>query len=225
MSSSHVAVYVDLTETFHASSNDLSGTIPEDFYAMTGLVTLRLSENGLTGTISPSLYQLSHLGKRGILDKKYQKEKNIVLQICLFHSTATLHLVGNQLSGTIPDSFESMVLLAELNLGYNKFSGTIPQSLGTRNRMLERLSVEGNDLTGFMPDSVCDLTEGGGLIYVAAECYRAAIGKRTVVDLANIESSAVGKTGMAGEMGQLIEENEDLLGEEGIVCNCCTECF
>lgn len=148
-------------------------------------------------------------------------KRKFVLQICLFHSTETLHLVGNELSGTIPDSFESMALLGQLHLGYNKFSGTIPQSLGNRNRM-ERLSVEGNDLTGFMPDSVCDLTEAGRLVHVAADCYHAAIGMRTVIDLANIESS---QTGMAGEMGQLIEENEDLLGEEGIVCNCCTECF
>jgi hypothetical protein len=85
MSSSHVVGCVDLTETFHASSNKLSGTIPEEFYAMTSLVTLRLSDNGLTGTISPNLYQLSHLGKRGNLDKNYQKE------VCLTDLSLSFH--------------------------------------------------------------------------------------------------------------------------------------
>lgn len=130
-------------------------------------------------------------------------------------------MVGNEISGTIPDSFADIAQLEELHLGYNSFVGSIPESLG-KNNLLERLSVEGNGLTGYMPDSVCDLAEAGILIHVAADCYEVGVATNTVLDLSDMESV---QTGMAGEMGQLTEEEEILIEQDGIVCGCCTLCF
>lgn len=54
--------YSFLLETFHASNNELTGSIPDEVYGMTSLTTLRLSENGLTGSLSTKVGQLVNLG-------------------------------------------------------------------------------------------------------------------------------------------------------------------
>eukprot|EP00980_Cylindrotheca_fusiformis_P025008 scaffold12894_cov120-Cylindrotheca_fusiformis.AAC.3 len=111
--------------------------------------------------------------------------------------------------------------LRELHLADNNLSGSIPLSL-SNDIDLESLSVEENALTGSIPDSVCDLTEVGKLVVVAADCYEVVPVSNTVLDLSDMKSL---ETGMAGELGQLTEENEKLVEFEGIVCACCTICF
>ena len=102
-----------------------------------------------------------------------------------------LHLTDNHLTGEIPDVFSELDLLIECKLGQNDLTRGIPVSLG-ESLALSELALEGNTLTGHVPEEICALTEIGSLEALTADCYA---------------------------------EGEDGVVLEGVICECCTECF
>ena len=67
-----------------------------------------------------------------------------------------LNLENNNLTGTIPDIFDSLTGLQDVVLGGNQFNGTIPQSFGAMESLLS-LSLGFNHLTGPLTDLSNDM--------------------------------------------------------------------
>ncbi|CAL4992527.1 unnamed protein product [Urochloa decumbens] len=82
------------------SLNNLSGDIPEEIFALQGLVSLNLSRNHLGG--------------------------NVRSRIGMMQSLESLDLSRNKLSGEIPASLSNLTFLSYLDLSYNNFIGRIP---------------------------------------------------------------------------------------------------
>jgi len=113
----------------------------------------------------------------------------------------SLHLTGNRFNGEIPDMFSELDLLTECRLGQNEFNGGIPVSLGESLALVE-LALEGNTLTGDVPDEICALMEVGSLEALTSDCYTKVNNSKGDFDPSHIEGAP-----------------------DGVICECCTECF
>ena len=144
----------------HLNNNRLSGTIPDILYEMTELETLNLAKNKLSGVISfRDIMKLSHL--------------------------QFLSLASNKFSGSIleeeeeeeeeEEDLESFDSLKELYLNQNEFTGTISSSSSSHMKKLKALSIEGNFITGIMPNTICNLRKEN-LILLSADCSNDAHG-------------------------------------------------
>lgn len=104
--------------------NHLSGTIPEEIYALSSLRKLELSDNNLSGILPDSIGYLEYLD--------------------------ILNLSHNNLTGTIGNIVKSAENLTILDLSKNKFTGSIPKSIG-RVKNLEILDLSDNNLIDKIP--------------------------------------------------------------------------
>ncbi|KAI7724821.1 hypothetical protein M8C21_021019, partial [Ambrosia artemisiifolia] len=109
---------------------NLSGVLPEEFINLTYLTEIDLSRNYINGTI-PSIF--SRL------------------------SVSILSLLGNRLSGSIPEEIGGISTLEELVLEDNLLGGPLPQNLGRLSR-LRRFLASANNFTGTIPESYGRLT-------------------------------------------------------------------
>lgn len=110
--------------------NSLTGTLP--VIPSNSLSFFDCRNNSLGGTIPDSIFQFSA-------------------------SLRFLYLQNNTFTGTIPPSFASAPLLRDLWLSNNQLSGTIPEVPATNLTFLDEFLVDGNNLSGSMPASVCAL--------------------------------------------------------------------
>ncbi|KAK4255925.1 hypothetical protein QN277_008852 [Acacia crassicarpa] len=108
---------------------NLSGILPSEFEYLTHLETLDLSRNCLYGSI-PGIF-----AKLPLIE---------------------LNLMGNQISGPIPNEIGEITTLEYLELGDNLLEGTLPSSLG-KLEQLETLSLSGNNFSGTIPKSFANL--------------------------------------------------------------------
>uniref|UniRef100_A0A383VNV4 LysM domain-containing protein n=1 Tax=Tetradesmus obliquus TaxID=3088 RepID=A0A383VNV4_TETOB len=104
----------------------IKGTLPDDWGALTQLLSVYIVNCGLTGTIPASWAGMRQLRR--------------------------LNLTGNRLEGSLPASFRSLALLNVLSLGFNKLGGKLPASWSQLAR-LQQLDVSANLLTGPLPVS------------------------------------------------------------------------
>ncbi|GLT31282.1 hypothetical protein SLA2020_060290 [Shorea laevis] len=110
-----------LESSIDLSSNNLTGSIPEELIFLKDLHNLNLSWNHLSGTIPEKIGQMENL--------------------------ESLDFSQNGLSGTIPKSMSSLTKLSHLNLSYNNLSGPIPT--GYQLQTLEDPTIYiGNQLCG-----------------------------------------------------------------------------
>lgn len=115
--------------------------------------------------------------------------------------------------------FSELDMLIECKLGQNEFTGGVPATLG-ESLALADLALEGNTLTGEVPEQICALAKIGSLAALTADCYTELESSRGVLDLATIEGNQVIEGGHLGT-----NEEEDIAELDGVICECCTECF
>lgn len=113
--------------SINLSSNNLTGTIPDEIGNLEALWTLNVPYNQLTGEIPASIGKLTNLW--------------------------SLHLYRNQLTGSIPPELGNMKQLAYCYLDDNQLTGTVPETLGNLTE-LEYMNFGGNMLSGDLPQAV-----------------------------------------------------------------------
>lgn len=130
--------------------NDITGPIPYSIGDLPALKHLDLSDNYLTGAIPDEFFYLTNLEVLYLTDNDLDEQPFPDLSDSTF--MRELGLGDCQLSGKIPDWVgESMTELSVLDLRDNALSGTIPDNLSYLEN-LEYLLLNYNKLTGDVPD-------------------------------------------------------------------------
>jgi Leucine-rich repeat (LRR) protein len=128
------------------NDNALTGTLPEDLYALPALTTLVLATNCFSGTLSASLCNSSV--SSAILDGLSSAP---ACRRRLFRSTSSFsYALRRSVSGTIPACLFAMPDLNTLHLAGNEFTGTLPGAHNVSNALVD-LSISHNILTGTIP--------------------------------------------------------------------------
>ncbi|CAK9230262.1 unnamed protein product [Sphagnum troendelagicum] len=115
-----------LLQQVDISHNMLSGALPTDLGLAGNLTLLNLSFNNLSGPLPPEWAANTR-----------------------WNYLNDLNLASNQLEGSIPSTFVSLVALTTLDLSQNSLSGSIPPSFSALN--LTSFNVSYNNLSGPVP--------------------------------------------------------------------------
>ncbi|KAJ1266403.1 hypothetical protein BS78_08G148400, partial [Paspalum vaginatum] len=116
------------------------------------VTSLDLSSQDLVGQISPSLGNLTFLEHIILVQNRFNGE--IPSSLGQLYHLKSLHLSENMLQGTIP-SFRNCSILKGLWLDRNNLVGQFPAELPHR---LQRLQISYNNITGFIPPSLANIT-------------------------------------------------------------------
>ncbi|KAJ6813186.1 putative LRR receptor-like serine/threonine-protein kinase isoform X1 [Iris pallida] len=168
------------------SYNPLSGGIPPSLGKLPVLKVLALGGNNLEGSIPPSLWNLSSLEYLGLGFNQLKGSLPQDLGQTLPHLKYLL-TYSNKMDGSIPLSLSNASQLSDIDLSYNNFSGRIPPNLGSLRNLrimilgynqleardpldwsfitslsncttLEMLQIDKNDLGGFLPKSIANIS-------------------------------------------------------------------
>ena len=143
----------------HAGNNVIT-TIPESISNLDYLGAVNFSNTQIT-SMPTSISELNEL--RAITWNDGQLEGSIPPELGNMNNLISLQLQNNQLTGSIPEE------LGYLNLMYlwlkkNQLTGEVPLSIWTMDAFYEsgepfprRISLRENELTGIIPEDVCDL--------------------------------------------------------------------
>ncbi|XP_044506660.1 probable leucine-rich repeat receptor-like serine/threonine-protein kinase At3g14840 isoform X3 [Mangifera indica] len=118
------------------------------------VVSIMLKSQNLPGTLPPELATLRFLRKidlaRNYLSGPIPSEWSS-LQLVF------ISLLGNRLTGRIPEALANVTTLKDLILEFNQFSGVLPPQLGFL-PSIERLLLTSNNFTGELPKTFANLT-------------------------------------------------------------------
>ena len=159
----------------------LSGRIPPEMGALTGLRVLSFRINRLTGGIPVELTSLAEL--------------------------RTLDLHGNRLSGDIPPEIAQLSKLEYLELHANNFDGVIPWELGELTS-LTRLELGSNELSGAIPRQI-GYMESLTVLILSQNSLTGEIPPE-LEDLRNLESLALGFNELTGNIPPQLGNLRDL---------------
>jgi|GEM_PF-4059947 len=142
---------------------ELTGSVPAELGALTGLEVMSLSGNRLRGTIPAELGGLSNLTRLSLDNNLLTGD--IPVELGDLSELESLALNDNMLSGAIPAELANLAKLKSLLLANNRLSGEIPVELADLDS-LEELKLAGNSLSGCIPPAledvaVNDLSETG----------------------------------------------------------------
>lgn len=114
---------------FDVEHNQFTGEIPTSLYEVTSLETLKLSRNKFTGSLPPEIGMLAYLQE--------------------------LELTFNEFDGKLPDELGNLLDIKVFRLDENQFTGTIVANFGGEMESLKVFQVQGNEITGEVPSSLC----------------------------------------------------------------------
>ncbi|KAJ3015540.1 UNVERIFIED_CONTAM: hypothetical protein HDU68_012687 [Siphonaria sp. JEL0065] len=173
--------------------NKFNGEIPSEIFNIATLQTLNLSENNLQGSIpGTGIPQLVHL-----------------VQFFVDH---------NELSGEIPDALWDLAVhhaLHVVNLSFNKFSGKLSENIagvvavGEPVSRLAVLNLSNNQLSGQIPDAICELPNLESL-FLAGNQFVGELPEgfgALILDRVELKS---GNTGLSGKIPASVVEGTRL---------------
>ena len=135
-------------------ANNLTGSIPSELGALSGLTKLALHQNHLTGSIPSELGRLASLQNLNLSEN--QLDGPIPPELGSLANLGTLDLQSNNLTGTIPPELGNLAALTVLALHQNSLTGPIPLAL-ERLTSLQYLSLARNQLSGPIPPELGNL--------------------------------------------------------------------
>jgi M6 family metalloprotease-like protein len=136
--------------------NNLTGTLPAQIGALTGLQTLDLTGNNLISPIPTQIGSLTQLWLLSLADNQFSGV--IPTSLGSLTNLYYLWLDFNQFSGSIPTQITGLPNLRDLDLSDNLLTGVIPTNLGSRVN-LRYLDLSNNNLTGSILASLGNLTQ------------------------------------------------------------------
>ena len=144
----------------HGGHNEIT-TIPESIGDLTKLERLDLSNTQIT-SIPASIADLPNLN--ALIWNDGQLTGPIPPELGYMNSLSIISLQNNQLTGTIPEELGLLEPLYILWLKKNQLTGEVPMSIWAASatnsngvQLNRRISLRENELTGIIPEDVCDL--------------------------------------------------------------------
>jgi Leucine-rich repeat (LRR) protein/uncharacterized membrane protein len=132
-------------ESFVATSNCLSGTIPEEICSANFLTSLSLDGLSTAENCRVPLFSAISPLFTGFAVRHFMQG---TISPCLFKmkDLQSLHLSGNGITGTIPNNITLLDVLTDLSLSHNGLTGTIPMYI--QSKCWDNLDLSYNKLTG-----------------------------------------------------------------------------
>ncbi|GAA0175122.1 hypothetical protein LIER_28364 [Lithospermum erythrorhizon] len=177
---------LSLLEKIGLSSNGLSGNIPTDLcHYLPRLDGIHLSDNQFVGRLPTSLHKCSHIQVLSVAFNKLTGSIPNNFGNLTFLRSVEFH--KNNISGMLPQDIGNLEQLENLILSYNSMSGVIPISIGNCSKLqrfaintnqftsstnelsfitsmthckdLEYLDFSSNPISGFLPNSIGNLSD------------------------------------------------------------------
>ncbi|KAL6282473.1 hypothetical protein ACE6H2_013402 [Prunus campanulata] len=177
----HVAVFnMSSLTTLTLYGNNLSGGLPDNICQhLPSLQILNLGRNQFDGPLPSKLWQCRELLVLGLVENNFSG--SIPKNIGNLTTMKEIYLGNNNLTGTIPWSIFNISTIRVLSLTNNQLSGSLPANIGlglpnlqrlyldaaglsgvipnlSNASMLTRLELAQNSFTGFIPSTLCALT-------------------------------------------------------------------
>ncbi|CAH9083037.1 unnamed protein product [Cuscuta europaea] len=147
LNSGHSLIKMDL------SRNQLSGPIPDSIRSLTNVILMDLSYNSLTSPFPTNLKNLNALA--ALILSGNPMPADAIPESAFqggFKGLVILAMSNMNLRGPIPESLGRLPSLRVVHLDGNRLSGSIPQSFGgDQSCRLSELRLENNELTGRVP--------------------------------------------------------------------------
>nr|XP_029117915.1 probable LRR receptor-like serine/threonine-protein kinase At1g53440 [Elaeis guineensis] len=136
-------------------TQNLTGVLPDEFANLTFLSELDLTRNYLSGSI-PAAWASLPLTLLSLLGN--QISGSIPEELGRITTLQFLILQDNQLNGSIPSALGNLINLNELFLSSNNLTGELPESLGNL-KNLTRFIIDGNPISGKIPSFMGNWTK------------------------------------------------------------------
>ena len=158
-------IYSKHLRDLYLGNNALTGEIPNSVGLNDNLEILSAQANKLSGTIASSISKISALQ---VLDLSYNKLSGLISdELSYLPELTEIRLNHNRFSG-FPTWISDMRKLKVVLLNNNLLDGKVDLSLEFGDLLnLEQFAIDNNDLTGVIPDFVCDLV----LDVLTADCW------------------------------------------------------
>jgi Leucine-rich repeat (LRR) protein len=153
--------YLKQLKSLNLRGNKLiTGTLPEDYKALTALQFLDLGRNNLTGALPAPWGRLTQLKELSL----YRNKLTGPLPVAYRNLTAleNVYLGDNQFTGNLPAAWSQLKQLQELEVTSNNLTGPLPPSWGQL-KQLQFLMLANNSLTGSVPSRWTGMMRPRGL--------------------------------------------------------------
>ena len=136
----------ELTKLSLRSNPSMSGSLPLEYMTFPKMSKFAMSDMNLTGGIPESIGSLNPSGLKVLWLGEQPLQGSIPGSISLLTRMEQLHLHGAHLQGTIPSSLSSMrAFLTDVTLSSNNLTGAVPEEL-CELKQLEKLRLQDNKL-------------------------------------------------------------------------------
>ncbi|KAL6284582.1 hypothetical protein ACE6H2_015511 [Prunus campanulata] len=175
----NICQHLPSLQKLNLGRNQFDGPLPSKLWQCTQLLYLRLEENNFSGSIPKKIGNLTQL--REIYLGVNNLTGTIPDEIGDLQNLEFLSIQQNNLNGLIPSSIFNMSRMRGLSLTLNQLSGSLPANIGlglpnlqllyigatdlggvipnlSNASTLSRIELSQNSFTGFIPRTLCSLT-------------------------------------------------------------------
>ncbi|MYH50742.1 MAG: hypothetical protein F4151_14770, partial [Gammaproteobacteria bacterium] len=187
-------------------SRGLTGSIPPELTALTGLEQLVLDENELTGSIPPELGRMGTLTSLTL--SRNRLTGTIPPELGELSNLQALHLQENELSGSIPPELGGLLRLQSLLLHENRLVGAVPAELGALTS-LQLITLDRNPLTRCLWPPGANVAAAAVAALDIPECTESSVADTAPELTSSHQVSSVGEV-EAGRLAELRAAVEDV---------------